>query len=149
MMAGHPGTRGCMVDQDHRSERAAGLIRDLLDAWGLAPGRPAWELLAEHIGNLARGKPYTWRYMLAIHTGNIEIGGRVIDALEKALAIYDGDSRFLVTSQQMLVYSHNPISGSYVMNGPRRCQNCGMRFVPNVPWRKNCPVCSPPGRRTR
>lgn len=32
--------------------------------------------------------------------------------------------------------------GSLLISGDKQC-DCGRWFVPNVPWRKYCPVCSP------
>jgi len=39
------------------------------------------------------------------------------------------------------------LSTTIVMTEQRVCARCSRLFIPNVPWRKLCPICSPPEKR--
>ena len=42
---------------------------------------------------------------------------------------------------------YTDLEGAYISIVGKNCKTCGRRFVPNVPWRDNCEICSPPRHR--
>ena len=120
------------------------LVAELLEGYHQQPGRSAWRELGAVVGQLARGRPYSWRYVQSIHSGTLPASNEFRLGSLRALAVLDGSSGILARSVEVTAWALDPsVAGSLVMGQPRACE-CGVRFVPNVPWRKRCPGCSPP-----
>ena len=124
------------------------LVGELLAAHRMAAGRRAWEQIGQVVGILAVGRPYTWRYVLSIWSGRLPLTVEFSTGAERALAVADGASPVLSRSVAVQAWALDPaVAGSLVMQSPRTC-SCGVRFVPNVPWRRLCPGCSPPRKES-
>jgi hypothetical protein len=120
------------------------ILADLLKAQRLEPGRAAWRELGRVVGTLSRGRPYTWRYVLSVHSGTLPMSPQFRAGVQRSLAVMDGSSPILLRSVEISAFAlDRAVAGSLIMQSPATCK-CGVRFVPNVPWRKNCPGCSPP-----
>lgn len=131
------------------SQSNSALLGELLEAHRLEPGRTAWVQLGRSVGILARGRPYGWRYLLSLWSGTLPLTAEFRLGAERSLAVLDGSSPILARSVEVRAFALDPaVGGSLVMSSPRVC-SCGVRFVPNVPWRTRCPGCSPPHDATK
>jgi hypothetical protein len=108
-----------------------------------------YNLIAEKLSRVIhKDPPWTWRYVQGVHKGTIEpsrVFGRAVMLLGLAI---DEVPLLIVDTEAVQVYAKpgDVKAGSIVMTPSVVCANpaCNIQFVPNVPWRKLCPVCSPP-----
>lgn len=106
-----------------------------------------WEMLAHMLSRaIHREQLWTWRYIQGIHEGHLPPSKDFAHAVEILLAIVDGAHPLAAQTEQLLVFVFpaSVAAGSIVMGRSVSCPVCGIWFVPNVPWRKKCPACSPP-----
>lgn len=94
--------------------------------------------------------PWTWRYMQGVHRGTIQPSRDFARAVGLLLAEIDGLPAQIGRLERVDVYAEPGTvqHGSIIMAGSRVCARpgCSRVFVPNVPWRKLCPMCSRGGR---
>lgn len=104
--------------------------------------------MAARLSKIARKDPaWSWRYIQSVAAGTVEPSrklGRAVDALA---VTFDSVPVPFATSSPVTVYAETGTiaNGALVMAGSKRCASpsCTVIFVPNVPWRKLCPVCNP------
>ena len=100
------------------------LFLSLLD---LSPGRKTWEKVATIIGQIARQKSYSHRYVLSVWNRTLMPGHPFADALNKAIRLAEGESLRISSVEERVC----------------RTEGCFAIFTPNVPWRHHCFVCRP------
>lgn len=108
--------------------------------------------MAERLSKIARKDPaWSWRYVQSVSAGTVEPSKRFSKAVDTLAVTFDGMPATFARSSPVTVYAETGTvtEGALVMASSRRCANptCTVVFVPNVPWRKLCPACSPPGRK--
>jgi hypothetical protein len=106
-----------------------------------------WELLAIKLSMaMNRNEPWTWRYVQGVYRGTILPSRDFSKAVERLGALIDGVHELSVKTEVINVHvlPSTITPGSFVMGKSKICPKCTIGFVPNVPWRKECPVCSPP-----
>lgn len=94
-----------------------------------------------------RPKPWTWRYVQGVHKGTIKPSRDFARAVEILAGEIDGLPAAIGRLEKVNIWAepgrvqHDAI----VMGQSRVCANpaCNRVFVPNVPWRKVCPICRP------
>ena len=104
--------------------------------------------MAERLSRIAKKSPaWGWRYVQSVVSGTIEPSKKFSNAVQVLAVSIDGIPVPLAGASPVTVYAETGTikEGSLVMNKSIRCANpsCTVEFVPNVPWRKFCPVCSP------
>lgn len=108
-----------------------------------------WQMIAEELSHTVKKKPsWSWRYPQGVAAGTIHPSLKFIKAIKLIGAVIDGVPLEIVDISPVTVYANKGSiqSGSIVMGISRICDvpGCNRFFVPNVPWRKKCPVHSPP-----
>lgn len=106
-----------------------------------------WELLALKLSMaIDRDKPWGWRYVQGVHSGTIAPSKDFAKAVERLGALIDGAHPLSVKTETIQVYimPGSVLPSSFIMGNSKICPKCMISFVPNVPWRRLCPVCSPP-----
>ena len=97
-------------------------LESLLASLGKKPTKADLAPLANSLSIIAgKSPPWTWRYLHSIFRGNLLAGPRILNAIQG--------------------YDKKSMSGWF---DEKICPSCGRSFLPNVPWRKKCPVCNPP-----
>jgi len=97
------------------------LVNDL----EIIPIKADLEPLANSLSLVAgKSPPWTWRYLHSIFRGNLQASPRILEAIQG----FDKKSMKEWFDEKV-------------------CPSCGRLFLPNVPWRDKCPVCSPPKER--
>jgi hypothetical protein len=104
--------------------------------------------MAERLSKIAGKSPaWGWRYVQSVSAGTVQPSKAFSKAVEALAVTFDGIPVPFAKSSPVTVYAETGTiaDGSLVMSASRRCAspNCTVVFVPNVPWRKLCPVCSP------
>lgn len=104
--------------------------------------------MAARLSRVSEKKPsWSWRYIQSVASGTVTPSKRFSKAVESLAVIFDGVPIPFAKSSPVTVYAETGsiVDGSFVMAGSRRCSSpsCTVIFVPNVPWRRRCPVCSP------
>lgn len=125
-------------------------LRSLFEESNLSLSTRDVERVGRRLANvIGRGKPFSRRYLISILNGTLVASKSLDNAIDALLAETDGANPYLVTSATSSVYhdKNRDLEGAYVMSDAKVCENCIMVFVPNVPHRKFCPVCSPPRRK--
>lgn len=107
-----------------------------------------WERMGAKLAEAAdRKDPYTWRYPQGVYKKNIKPSQDFARAVAVLLADIDGLPVDIGKLERVEVYASRGVvqHGSIIMGKSRICANraCNRVFVPNVPWRKLCPLCSP------
>lgn len=129
------------------------LVKQQLDALIEYLSRPSygkvefWEMLAFQLSQaINRQEPWTWRYIQGVYQGHMQPSRDFAKAVEIVLAIIDGLHPLSAKTEQVTIYAFpkSVTTGSVVMGQSKICPKCKIWFVPNVPWRRLCPVCSPP-----
>jgi len=76
----------------------------------------------------------------------VEASKKFTKAVDVLAVTFDGVPIPFANSSPITVYAQTGtiMEGSLVMAASRRCAtpSCSVSFVPNVPWRKYCPVCT-------
>ena len=106
-----------------------------------------WEMLAFQLSNaISRVEPWGWRYVQGVYKGHLEPSRDFAKAVGILLAISDGMHPLSARTEQItvFVFPKSVTTGSVIMGKSKVCPKCKIWFVPNVPWRRLCPVCSPP-----
>lgn len=97
-------------------------LERLLVSLGKKPTKADLAPLANSLSIIARKHPpWTWRYLHSIFRGNLSAGPRILNAIQG--------------------HDKKSMGGWF---DEKICPSCGRSFLPNVPWRKKCPVCNPP-----
>lgn len=110
------------------SDSARATLLALLESLGAEPTRAALEPLAGYLSMLvSKQEPWTWQYLARVCKANLPPSLLLMQALDECVR---HPPREL------------PRADSMIMAKPKTC-NCGRTFLPNVPWRDRCPVCSP------
>lgn len=95
-----------------------------------------------------RSEPWSWRYAQGVHRGTILPSREFARAVSILLAEFDGLPSQVGRLEQVAVYTEpgRVQHGAIVMGRSRVCARvgCNRIFVPNVPWRRVCPICKPP-----
>jgi len=104
--------------------------------------------MAVRLSKIAKKSPaWGWRYVQSVASGTVEPSKKFADAVQILAVSIDGIPVSLAGASPITVYAETGTikEGSLVMNKSVRCANpsCTVEFVPNVPWRKHCPVCNP------
>ena len=130
------------------SGNVRGQLDMMLDELKGSSGKLPYKRLAGDLSKVARKQPeWSRRYILSVHKGTIEPSRKLAQAVMDLGAYYDGHGlRLTVGASEVKITTHDPegIAGAYIMGKPKICTDCGARLVPNVPWRRKCPSCSPP-----
>lgn len=105
--------------------------------------------MATRLSKIAGKDPaWGWRYVQSVASGTVEPSKRFAKAVDALAVTMDGIPVQFAKSSPVTVYAETGTitEGSLVMAGSRRCAtpSCTVMFVPNVPWRRHCPVCRPP-----
>jgi hypothetical protein len=88
--------------------------------------------LAQHLSNLdGRVVPWTGGYLVALARGSLKASARMLDAIERARRFPPPALESIDPGRAIII----------------ECPSCGHGFIPNVPWRKRCELCSPRPRR--
>jgi len=104
--------------------------------------------MAGRLSKIAGKDPaWGWRYVQSVASGTVEPSKKFSKAVETLAVTFDGVPVPFAKSSPVTVYAETGTvqDGALVMSGSRRCASpdCTVVFVPNVPWRKLCPMCSP------
>jgi len=107
-----------------------------------------FENIAGRLSKIANKEPaWSWRYVQSVASGTVEASKKFADAVQVLAVSLDGVPVVSAKAVPVTVYAEKDsiTEGSYVMSGSKICANpaCTVTFVPNVPWRKLCPICSP------
>lgn len=108
-----------------------------------------WTLIAGKLSRVVdQQPPWTWRYPQGVLRGTVQPSPKFARAVNILGAAIDDVPVALASTTQIQVYviTGEVKPGSLVMGKSRHCDTPGCRvvFVPNVPWRVKCPICSPP-----
>ena len=108
-----------------------------------------WTLIAGKLSRVVDHQPpWTWRYPQGVLKGTINPSRKFAQAVNVLGAAIDDVPVALAstTSVQVFAVTGTVRPGSVVMGASKNCDTPGCRvvFVPNVPWRTKCPICSPP-----
>jgi hypothetical protein len=104
--------------------------------------------MAERLSKIAEKEPaWGWRYVQSVASGTVEASKKFAKAVDALAVTFDGIPVPFAKSSPVTVYAETGTiaDGALVMSASRRCEtpSCTVTFVPNVPWRRRCPVCSP------
>jgi len=104
--------------------------------------------LAGRLSKIANKEPaWGWRYVQSVVSGTVEPSKKFSNAVDVLAVSFDGIPVPFAKSSPVTVYAETGTiqEGAFVMLPSQVCANpaCTVTFVPNVPWRKLCPVCSP------
>lgn len=122
-------------------------LQALLGELGISTSRKDLEALGITLASLiTRPKPFTYRHLLSVARGSIGPGKGLQLAISAMLASLDGAHPLSVTAQvnDGVLYHQGGLRGVYVMGPIKICPKCLLKFVPNHPSRKYCPICRPP-----
>jgi len=123
-------------------------VQELFQAYQMEPSVASYTMMGDMIGVLGRGSAYSWRYVQSAVAGTVKPGAGFRRGILKALAASDGAPKLLIRSTKGHAFFEDAEGPeSYVMGRAKRCSECNIKFVPNVPYRIKCPQCSPPRRR--
>jgi len=90
---------------------------------------------------------WTWRYVQGVAAGTVPPSRRFAAAVQVLAASLDGLPVVIARAERVEVLAEPGAlaAGAYVMGAARPCARpgCPVVFVPNVPWRRLCPICSP------
>lgn len=120
---------------------ASEILQYLID-----PNSPKVAQYEELAGELSRiaDTTFSWRYILSVLNDTVRPSKAFNQALRAHILSLDGVPELYAKSVPVQVRSSNAdIEGAFVMGKSKICPTCANKFVPNVPWRKLCPVCSP------
>jgi hypothetical protein len=127
-------------------------LRDLLTLLGTilthADHKDLYTDMADRLSKIAGKTPaWGWRYVQSVASGTVEPSKKFTKAVDALAVTFDGVPVLFAKSSPVTVYAETGtiVEGSLVVAGSCRCANptCTVTFVPNVPWRKLCPICSP------
>ena len=109
--------------------------------------------MAARLSKIAKKDPaWGWRYVQSVAAGTVEPSKKFARAVDTLAVSMDGIPVPFAKSSPVTVYAETGTiqEGALVMAGSRRCAtpSCTVMFVPNVPWRKHCPVCRPMVRKS-
>lgn len=104
--------------------------------------------MARRLSRIAGKSPaWGWRYVQSVAAGTVEPSKKFAKAVDTLAITFDGMPVQFAQATPVTVYAETGTiaEGSLVMAGSIRCAtpSCSVMFVPNVPWRKHCPVCRP------
>ena len=104
--------------------------------------------LAGRLSKIAKKQPaWGWRYVQSVASGTVEPSKKFSKAVDVLAVSLDGIPVPFAKSSPITVYAETGTikDGAFIMLPSQVCANpaCTVTFVPNVPWRKMCPVCSP------
>ena len=104
--------------------------------------------MASRLSKIARKEPaWGWRYVQSVASGTVQPSRKFAKSVDALAVTFDGVPVPFAKSSPITVYAETGaiMEGALVMGSSRRCANptCTVMFVPNVPWRKLCPMCSP------
>lgn len=104
--------------------------------------------MAGRLSKIASKSPeWGWRYVQSVTSGTVEPSKRFSKAVDVLAVTFDDIPVPFARSSPVTVYAETGTvsDGALLMAGSRRCAtpSCTVIFVPNVPWRKHCPVCNP------
>jgi hypothetical protein len=121
----------------------------LLDA-NLHPGthRELCADMARRLSQIAHKRPaWGWRYVQSVASGTVQPSRRFAAAVDVLAVSFDGVPVVAANAAPITVYAEAGTirEGALVMGRSVMCANpgCSTQFVPNVPWRRYCPVCNP------
>jgi hypothetical protein len=108
-----------------------------------------WTLIAGKLSRVVdQQPPWTWRYPQGVLNGTIQPSRKFAQAVNILGAAIDDVPVALARTSPVQVYAITGTvkPGSVVMGRSKNCETPGCRvvFVPNVPWRTKCPICSSP-----
>ena len=108
--------------------------------------------MANRLSRIAKKNPaWGWRYVQSVASGTEDPGKKFAKAVNTLAITFDGMPVAFAKSSPVTVYAETGTvkEGALVMAASIPCAtpSCSVMFVPNVPWRKHCPVCSPPRSR--
>jgi hypothetical protein len=104
--------------------------------------------MAGRLSAIARKDPaWGWRYVQSVASGTVQPSKRFARAVDALAVTFDGIPVHFANSAPVTVYAEagTITEGALVMAGSIRCAtpSCSVIFVPNVPWRRHCPICRP------
>lgn len=134
-----------LVDGDGRTPHQPML--ELLNAFNLQSTTKDLTSLGKTLARaIGQKKPFTFKHLNAVTYGHFEPGKNLRRAIEIVLAQLDGASP-LIGAYSVEVLSMNPdVAGALIPPlDPKICDrdDCILKFIPNVSWRKRCYLCSP------
>jgi len=102
--------------------------------------------MAGRLSKIAKKSPaWGWRYIQSVVSGTVEPSKRLADAIQVLAVSMDGIPVPFAGASPVTIYAETGTvkEGALVMSASVRCASpdCTVEFVPNVPWRKHCPVC--------
>ena len=121
-------------------------LEALLGALRLSSSAKDLRLLGRKLKKVL-GKPgsYSYNHLHSVSRG-MKPGKELSRAIMIMLAIYDGSSN-AIGAYSVEVLSMNPdVAGALIPPlDPKICDrdDCILKFIPNVSWRKRCYLCSP------
>ncbi len=122
-------------------------LNQLIKKLGFTYCRTDLEALGGELANIvARKNPYSYNYLHGVAFGHMEPSKEMAVAINaKLIFTIDGTHPIIASAQVYKVLGHEEnLDQAYVMGSVEICPNCMLRFVPNHPSRKYCPICSPP-----
>ena len=104
--------------------------------------------MAARLSKIARKAPaWGWRYVQSVASGTVEPSKKFARAVDTLAVTMDGVPVQFAKTAPVTVYAETGTvaNGALVMAGSIPCAapSCTVLFVPNVPWRRHCPVCRP------
>ena len=120
-------------------------LRDLLESFGWRPSPLTFSRLGVKLGRVARGRPYSRRYVASVYNGTVAAGQPLLAAIDLLKLWADSrETREAMRTVTVLV-SVSDIDGALVDGEVRECADpvCLNRFVPNTPARRYCFACRP------
>jgi len=121
---------------------ASDILKVLIDQ--TRPKVAQYEEIAAALSEIG-GVEWKWRYVLSCLNETIVPGEAFVRALRAYVLQMDGTPIVYGKSVPYEVRGdpESDLDGSYIMERPKICPECGNKFVGNVPWRRLCPACSP------
>lgn len=129
-----------MTDNDQK------LLDELLSVLSLSTSSKDLRLLGRKLKR-AIGRPgsYSYKHLHSVARG-MKPGAELTRAMLAMLAMTDGASA-AIGAYTIQVRSMNPAAAGSLIppTDPKICDrdNCPIKFIPNVSWRKRCYLCSP------
>lgn len=111
-----------------------------------------YEDMAGRLSKIAGKDPaWSWRYVQSVASGTVQASRKFTKAVDVLAVTFDGIPVIFAESSPVTVYAKTGtiMDGALVMAGSQRCAtpSCAVIFVPNVPWRKHCPLCTEKWRK--
>lgn len=124
------------------------LVEELQGKTAYKDGKDLFTDIAERLSRIAKKEPaWSWRYVQSVKSQTVAPSKKFEHAVHVLMATMDDMPTVIANSVTVTIMAEQGSipEGAFVMGAARRCANpsCTVTFVPNVPWRKRCPICSP------